>query len=108
MPKQFAMNFLDCAVDFDQRPSWEHLNFPFRDRDFVGVNGSLDSVAVNGSLGSVAVNGRLDSVAVSGSRHSMAVNGSRESRGPKLRMSVYICRSGEDICDDTYCSSTKA
>ena len=43
MPKKFAANFLNCAVDRDYRSSWRHLNFPFRDPDFVPVDGSLES-----------------------------------------------------------------
>ena len=41
--KNFAANFFNCAVHFDRRSSWRYLNFPFRNRDSIAVNGSRES-----------------------------------------------------------------
>lgn len=41
--KEFGANFLNGAVDFDRGSSGGHLNFPFRNRDSVAVNGSRGS-----------------------------------------------------------------
>ena len=43
LAKEFAANFLNGAVELDHRSSGGHLNFPFRDRDSVAVNGSRES-----------------------------------------------------------------
>ena len=84
--KEFAANFLNGDVELDRRSSWEHFNFPFRNRDSVAFNGRPDSGAVNRRPDSRAVNGSRDSLAFNGRRDSGAVNRSRDSSGPNLRM----------------------